>query len=172
MQVRNPAEAIRSLCYQIPGFQKFLYDSADNGIEYRVVVEEPEGRSSEELHYPMGCCEVIVIAPIASGCGGFGRILLGAVLVGVAFAVPGGIFGISATTIGLLGASMIVGGIAQMLAPKPKTPKKKESENSYLFDRAAEIGKQGQPVPLPIGERIIQLEIVLSSGLVTNEVPI
>lgn len=172
MYINNPAEAIKALSCQLAGFQKFLYDSSEQGIGYRVVVESPEGRSEEELCYPMGGYGTIVIAPIASGSGGFGRILLGAVLIGAAFAFPAGILGISATTIGLMGASMVLGGFAQMLATKPKTPKKdSEKQDSYLFSRGAESGKQGKPVPLAIGEMIFPLEIVLSSGISTNEIP-
>lgn len=174
MEVRHPLEAIKALCCQIKGFAQYLYYASDElGVQYRVVVEDPQGRDESNLHYPMGNYDTIVIAPIASGSGGFGRILLGAVLVGLSFAVPAvGWFGVSGTTIGLMGGALILQGISQMIAPQKKTPKDREKQDSFLFDRAAEVGRQGSPVPLLIGERIIELQIVLSSGLVTNEVPI
>lgn len=172
MEVRSPAEAIRSLCYQLPGFERFLRQSADHGIEYRVVVEDPEGRSEDELYYPMGGYDVIVIAPIASGCGGFGKILLGAVLIGAAFAFPAGILGASSLMIGVTGAALFLQGVGTLIADNKKTPKDREKQDSFLFDRASEVGKQGSPVALLAGERILELTVVLSLGITTSEIPV
>lgn len=174
MAFNRPAEAIRSLCAQLPGFSKYLYDSGDRGIQYRVVNGDPEGVDENGLLCPAE--EILVIAPIASGSGGnFGKILLGAVIIGVAIAVnpgAGAILGIGKGTIIAMGASMMIGGVAGMLAATARSPKNQEKKDSFLFDRAGEVGKQGSPVPLLVGERIINLDILLSSGNAVNEIPV
>lgn len=172
MAFNRPAEAIRSLCAQLPGFSKYLYASGDRGIQYRVVNGDPEGVDENGLLCPAE--EVLIIAPIASGSGGnFGKILLGAVLIAAAVAIPGGaILGISQSTIIMMGASLMISGVAGMLAGTARSPKNQEKKDSFLFDRAGEVGKQGSPVPLLVGERIINLDILLSSGNAVNEIPV
>lgn len=169
--VATPAEAIRALCVQLPGFKDFLINASDDGIYWRVATTTPEGITEEELHYPIGS-EIMTIAPQMGGEGGFGRVLLGVALVGAAFLAPGGILGISQASMYLIGGSLILGGITQMLTPKAKTPKDSQKSDSFMFDRAAEVGRQGTPVPVLYGRRICSDFVVVSSGLRVDEIPV
>lgn len=164
LNINSPSEALRAIGCQVEGFAKFLYESADNGIVYRVVDGDPAGLAEEELQFGLKT-KTLVIAPIVQGAGGFGRILLGAALIGAAFLVPGGFLGLSSTTIGLIGGSLVLSGISQLLSPTPKTPKEGEKRESYLFDRAAGTGSQGTPVPILFGQRLVSEMLVLSSGI-------
>ncbi len=67
--------------------------------------------------------------------------------------------GLTATTMLFsLGASMILGGVAQMLAPKAKTPEYKSTDNgkqNTYFSSLDNMIAQGNPVPVPYGEMLV-----------------
>lgn len=172
LEVRTPVQALQLLACQIPGLTEYLAKSSENNIYWRVVTESPEGLSEEELSYPIGSKNVLVIAPIVTGSGGFGRILAGIALIGAAFLVPGGFLGLSATTIGLFGASLALSGVSQLLTSSDKTPKDSEKEDSYLFSDASGTTAQGKCVPLAIGQVIANGFPVLSRGFSVNEIPV
>lgn len=170
LEVRTPVQALQLIGCQTPGFVEYLANSDENGIHWRVsTIAHPIGMDEDQLAHPMG--DYLVIAPVVTGSGGFGKILLGAALIGAAFLVPGGFLGISATTIGLFGASLVLGGISDMLTPRQKTPKDREKLDSHLFNDASGTTAQGKPVAIAYGEGIWTGFPILSSGITTNEVP-
>jgi predicted phage tail protein len=135
-------------------------------------------------------CDRLIIAPVIAGSGGnAGKILLGAALIGLAF-VPGvgtaaaaagsaGIFGtgVAFTTVGSLmfslGASLLLGGLAALLAPPVATPKgDSKKKESFMFDRAAELTSQGYPVPIIYGQFLAQAPLVISSSISTEQVSV
>ncbi len=67
--------------------------------------------------------------------------------------------GFSATTMLFsLGASMILGGVAQMLAPKAKVPEYKSTDNgrqNTYFSSLDNMIAQGNPMPVPYGEMLV-----------------
>ena len=67
--------------------------------------------------------------------------------------------GFSATTMLFsLGASMILGGVAQMLAPKAKTPDYRATDNgrqNTYFSSLDNMIAQGNPMPVPYGEMLV-----------------
>ncbi|EEQ7963533.1 tail assembly protein, partial [Escherichia coli] len=67
--------------------------------------------------------------------------------------------GFSATTMLFsLGASMILGGAAQMLAPKAKTPDYRVTDNgrqNTYFSSLDNMIAQGNPMPVPYGEMLV-----------------
>jgi predicted phage tail protein len=67
-----------------------------------------------------------------------------------------------------LGASLVLGGIADLLTPTPKKPKDNETRSSYLFDRAAELTTQGMPIPLLYGEFLATSPLIVSSAISTE----
>jgi predicted phage tail protein len=183
----SPKEIISALSNQLEGFKEYLAGAHENGIFFKLVSREPEGMSYDECMMP---CEHLVIAPIVTGAGGsgmsIGKILLGAVLIGLAF-IPGigtvaaggglaakGLAVGSMTSIGTalfgLGGALLFGGIAELLTPTPKQPK--ETEQSFLFDRAAELTTQGLPIPLLYGEFLATSPLVISSAISTEGVPV
>lgn len=173
LEIASPAEAIRLLCASMPGMRYYIENSEQRGVSWRVVKNKPEGISELDLHNPFRNSEsTLVIAPIISGAGSFGRIILGTALLVGSFFMPAsiGILGlvISSTTVGLLGASLIIGGLAQMLSPQPKTPKnREEKKGSILFNDAAQPGRQGMPVPVGYGLYFVTDMPVLSAFVTT-----
>ncbi len=171
LNVSSAAEAIRALRCQLKGFEKYLHDSSENGIYWRVVDGDPEGLEEDHLGYPLEN-KTLVLAPIVSGGGGFGRVLLGIGLIAASAFMPATVLGVSSMTIGLMGGALVLGGLSQMIAGKPKTPKENERKDSFLFDRSSQVSNQGRCVPKGYGERVIELKLILSSGVRTNDIPI
>lgn len=161
LDVQTPAEAIRALSSQVKGFRAYLHAHQQDAFKIFV-----GGRnSSEELSFPCSDKEIIRIAPVIQGAGAAGRIVLGVVLLIVAYFVPP-----LASYLVPMGASMILGGIAQLLAPTPKTDSGMGSEDllhrpSYNFNGPVNTTAQGHPVPLAYG-KVICGSAVISAGLI------
>jgi len=188
LAVKTPAEALRALCLQIPGLRQYLLESGEKGIDWRVVTDHAEGLEDEQLLWPMS--KRMVLAPLPAGRGGVGKIIAGVALVAFAIVTAGaGLFGLglgfgasTAIGIGAIGASLIFGGVADLLTPTPKMPNVKggglgggssatsgrsqeEQLNSFAFDKSNANTVQGDVVPVLYGERIIGALPVLSFGL-------
>ncbi len=144
--VATPAQAIKALCVNFPGLEKWLIDSEKDGVGYRVAVSKE--KATEEnvapLLMPFSDKEVFSITPVVAGAGrGTGAILVGAALIAVAIAVPVAGFsglgfaatgaaaasgaaagtvlaGTLAAAAGNIGIALVLGGIAQALSPQPE----------------------------------------------------
>lgn len=177
----SPKEVLSALSNQLDGFRDYLRGAHENGVFFKLVTADPEGIDYNECMMP---CDTLVIAPVITGAGGsgmsIGKILLGAVLIGLAF-IPGiGSAAVAATgkmaltQIGTvmfgIGSSLLLGGIAELLTPTPKQPK--EAEQSFLFDRAVDLTSQGFPIPLLYGEFLAVSPLVISSAISTETVPV
>ena len=178
MVVASAAEAVRALSANFPTFERVLVSSGERGVGYKVLVGRDE-LNLERLHEPSGQ-QRITIAPVISGAGGngLGQIILGAALIAVAWWNPmgwaaAGSF-LSQATLYSVGTSMILGGVAQMIAPTPKSTdpsERPENKPSYAFTGAVNTTAQGQPVPVGYG-RLIVGSAVISAGIDVDEVPV
>ena len=161
--IHTPAQAIKALCVNFPGLEKWLIDSKKNGIAYKVTVGEE--RVTEDnlspLTHPWSKRDVLKIVPVITGAGrGFGQFLAGALLVGISLFVPG-----VAAAVGWMGASLMLGGVAQMLSPSPPVgPKDPNRLQSFSFSGIVNTSKQGMAVPVAYG-RAYSGSITLSAGL-------
>lgn len=166
LAVKTPAEAVRALCVVVPGFEAYLRRHAQD--YYKVFVS---GRNAcDELKNPCSDKEIIRIAPVIQGASATGRIVLGAVLLVVAWFAPQ--LGLAALQTGLysMGASMVLGGVAQLLSPTQSNSsgsgESVENKPSYNFNGPVNTTAQGHPVPLAYG-RIMTGSAVISAGLTT-----
>ena len=177
MDVRSPAEAVRALSANFPEFPYYVASSADRNVGYRVF-SGSDDVTLEELHHPAS--KRIIIAPVIMGAGGdgFTKILLGGALILASIYVPGlaqvTLFGQTtlATVAFGIGASLALGGVAQLLAPTPLSTKPDEqTPASYIFDGAVNVTAQGNPVPVGYGRMIVG-SAVISAGLTVDDISI
>lgn len=172
LSVATPAEAIRALCVQIPGFEKFLGESKKNNLEYAVF----NGKQN------IGECELefqgvgdIRIAPVISGSkrNGLFQTILGAALIAVAYFNPfGALTGPMTTALMAGGISMVAGGVVQMLSPQPKgldSREPTENKPSYAFSGPVNTTAFGNPIPILGGSRVVGGAIV-SAGLYSEDI--
>jgi predicted phage tail protein len=130
----------------------------------------------EELHHPAGQAPISFV-PVVAGAGAVGRIIAGIALIALSFLIiPLGIAAAGAgiaTAVGLAGASLVLGGIAQLLTPTPKVAqgvdKQDDPRKSYSFSGIQNTSRQGTPVPIVYGETVVG-SVVISAGIDTVQV--
>ncbi|HFF3513990.1 TPA: tail assembly protein, partial [Escherichia coli] len=126
LYVNTAAEAIRALSQQVPGFRCQMNEG---WYQIRIAGEDTApDQISPRLHEPLNPGDVIHLVPRAEGAksGGVFQAVLGVALVAAAIWMPG--IGIAASNIMFsMGSAMALGGVAQMLVPKAKTPEYKST---------------------------------------------
>ncbi|EDU7782820.1 tail assembly protein [Salmonella enterica subsp. enterica serovar Oranienburg] len=159
LSIKTAAEGIHALAVQLPGFRQKL---SDGWYQVRIAGRDVDEASlSARLHEPLLPGTVIHIVPRMAGAksGWFG-VLAGAALIAASF-IPGlnvAVWAGAATWSSIafsLGASMMLGGVAQLLAPQPKTPSMHSADNgkqNTYFSSLENMVAQGNPVPVPYGE--------------------
>ncbi|MBF4557177.1 tail assembly protein [Pseudomonas sp. p50] len=159
LAVRTPAEAIKALCVQIPGFERFISNAKSRGLVFAVFLGK-KNISEAELCY-QGAGDII-IAPVIEGSkrAGMMQTIIGVALIIVATIATGGVGGFAAGgawgAVGAAGASMAIGGVIQMLSPQAgglRTSAAPENQPGYAFGSARNTTASGNPVPLCIGKR-------------------
>ena len=191
--VATPAQAIKSLCVNFPGLDKWLIDSEQDGVGYRVAVskEKVTEENVAPLLMPFSDREVFSITPVVAGAGrGTGQILAGLALVTAAVALGplgGGFLGLGAgvggggfltagasSAIGSIGLSLVLGGVAQAISPQPglnSTLDESVQLESFAFSNVVNTSRQGMPCPIAYG-RLFVGSAVLSSGLDVDQVQV
>jgi predicted phage tail protein len=177
--VATAAEAVRFLLANWPELEAHMSDQ-----HYRVSIGTYD-IDLEELHHPAGAAPISFV-PVVAGAGAVGRILAGVALIALAF-IPGigtataaaiaagakaGLTVVGTALFGL-GASLALGGVAQLLTPTPKVPqgadKQDDPRKSYSFSGIQNTSRQGVPVPIVYGETIVG-SVVISAGIDTVQV--
>jgi predicted phage tail protein len=167
LDVATPAEAIRALTVIRPGFRDYLQARID--APFRVIVGE-EAQDEAGLGAPVGMAECIRIVPMVAGAkDGFGQILLGAALIVASMYIPGawtlGAMSVSTAVAGI-GFSMVLGGVAQMLAKtQPGTTGFSSNDlQTWTFGSPTVTVGQGGCVPLCYGKMRVGGHII-SAGI-------
>ncbi|HCL5286305.1 TPA: tail assembly protein [Salmonella enterica] len=168
LSIKTAAEGLHALCLQIPGLRQQIQEG---WYQVRIAGKDvAQDDVTARLHEPLPAGAVIHIVPRMEGAGNAGifQIVAGVILIAVAWWNPAGWLGAAAVT-GMYGAgaAMVVGGFAQMLAPKPQSPSMSHADNgkaSVYFSSVDNMIAQGNPVPIPYGEimcgsRVISQEI-------------
>ena len=182
-EVNNAAQAIRFLVVNFPKLEKHMADRY-----YRVLVDKWE-LDEKELHYPSGASDIKIV-PVVGGAGGnTGQILLGAALIGVSFMFPGaGIFGKAGaeltggivtgtmakigTITSVIGASLVLNGIATMLAPVETIPEENQDpRRSFNFSGIQNTTRAGVAVPVIYG-RTMTGSVVVSANITNEQVEV
>ncbi len=196
--LRTPAEAIKLLCINHPELQRELITAHEHGIGYRVIQAETD-LDYPDLRLPIGQHDLIVTPVIAGSGGGVGRILIGAALVAGAFFTGGatiGLLGLAApiavsTALGAIGASLILGGVSQLLSPQPtignlgsnrlgsgdslstdgpqSVTRGTDGRQSYAYTGAANTVGVGATIPVAYGEVLIGSQLLSANVDVTDE---
>jgi predicted phage tail protein len=181
----SPREVMSALTNQLAGFKEYMVTAHERGVAFKVVNRDPEGMDYDNLFMP---CDRMIIAPIVSGSGDVGKILIGVAMVALAFVSFGGSvaagsafagfaagkgFALGSGILFSLGTTMLLTGIAGLLTPQPSNAMNDtERKESFLFDRAAELTVQGSPVPILYGRFLAASPLVISASLTTQQVPV
>ena len=184
--VKNPAEAIRFLVTNFPKLEPYMAN------KYYQVLVGKDDVDKEDLHNPIGQDDIHIV-PVITGAGGnspFGRILLGAALIGASFLFPGaGLFGTTSlfgagagttggallatkigTAVSAIGAGLVLNGVSEMLFPIPKPDMPEDDPRiSFSFSGVQNTSRAGTAHPIVYGE-IVTGSVVISAGIDTDQV--
>jgi predicted phage tail protein len=182
--VATAAEAVRMLAANFPGLEKHMADQ-----HYRVTVGTYD-LTLDEIHDPAGQQDIMIV-PVIAGAGAVGRIVTGIALIagaiilgplaggfmglglGLSGAGMGIIGGSAAVLLGGFGASLILGGVAELLTPVPTIPQGAGSDNdprkTFNFSGIQQTSRQGVPVPCVYGLTLVG-SVVISAGIDTVQV--
>ena len=199
--LRTPAEAIKLLCINKPELQEELIHAHENGIGYRLI-QAGVDLDYDDLTLPIGSNELILVPVVAgSGGGAIGKIIIGVALVAlsfVSFGATGGLFagGLLAGAAGSfavasIGASLILGGVAQLLSPQPQFSllgnnrfgsaeatstdgpqsivRGSDGRQSYAYTGAANTVGVGATIPVAYGEVLIGSNLLSATVDVADE---
>ncbi|MCF5056967.1 tail assembly protein [Pseudomonas proteolytica] len=155
LAVRTPAEAVKALCVQIPGFERYISNAKSRGLEF-AVFREKRNIGEKELNYN-GTGD-ITIAPVITGSKRAGSLqtIVGGILIAAAYVLSFTPFAAASPFLYSAGAAMSIGGIIQMLSPQAgglKTSAAPENTPGYAFGSAKNTTASGNPVPLCYGKR-------------------
>jgi len=194
LEVNTPAEAIKALTANFKGLAKWMVESEQHGVAYKVQLgTEVVGESEiDTLLLPWSEKEVFSITPVVTGAGrGMGMVLLGAALIGLSFVTFGataglfggvasgsvfggaaagtGLYGAAAwgsKALGMIGLSLVMGGVGQMLSPPPPELDMKQANKlqNYSFSGVTNTAQVGTAIPIAYG-RLFVGSTVISSGL-------
>ena len=175
------AHAVSFLINNFEGVEKYMSPK-----HYQVKVGNYAVDESE-LSHPIGQ-EDIHFIPVITGAGrGFGKILLGAALIGLVFMTGGASFSMTSgltfknsvlggaflnKALTYVGGYLVLSGVSEMLFPMPQPPKFESEEDprlSFSFGGTQQTGRAGTPVPLVYGE-IFTGSVVISGGIDTEQV--
>ena len=181
--VKNPAEAVRFLVTNFPKLEAYMAN------KYYQVLVGKDDVDKEDLHNPIGQDDIHIV-PVITGAGGnspFGRILLGAALIGASFLFPGaGLFGKAGaeltggivtgfgakigTALSAIGAGLVLNGVSEMLFPIPKPDMPEDDPRiSFSFSGVQNTSRAGTAHPIVYGE-VVTGSIVISAGIDTDQV--
>tara|TARA_Y100000114_G_scaffold132932_1_gene131973 strand:+ start:2236 stop:2850 length:615 start_codon:yes stop_codon:yes gene_type:complete len=181
VQVKSVGQAVSFLINNFPQVESHMSPNY-----YQVKVGN-YNISEDQIHYPTGQ-EDIHFVPVVSGAGrGFGKILLGAALIGLAFIVPNGLVLSKAAGGGLakgfgfmqagnlakamagIGGALVLSGVSDLLFPMPEDDFSEDPRLSFNFSGIQNTSRAGTPVPIVYGE-IMTGSIVISAAIDTNQI--
>ena len=175
LDCKTPAEVIHALTSQIPKLRQFIQQGL---FTVRVGRDYFDNRYLEKgLSQKLKDDAIVHFTPTLKGSkrGGLFGVITGVALIAGALALgPLGFSVIGANAawlVGGVGASMLLGGVAQMLTKMPSmsTDKDAEKKQSTSFSNLSNMAAQGRPMPLAYG-RIRVGSLIISQGVETMDI--
>lgn len=176
MDVKDTAEALRALYAQIPKLRQTIQQGF---YKIRIGKEYIDNRYLEQgLFYRLKQGMTVHITPVVKGAKKMGvfQVIVGVALIGAAFALgPMGFAMVGKSTalmMGGMGASMLLGGVAQMLTKTPSmdmSTNDTEKKQSTAFGNIQNMVAQGNAIPLAYGQ-IRCGSLIISQGVETYTV--
>jgi predicted phage tail protein len=184
-EVASAAEAVRFLLANFPQLEAHMIQQ-----RYQVTLGD-RVIDANSLHEPAGS-SAINFVPVIGGAGAVGRIVAGVALIALAsvvtFGTVGGLLlpGVLNSMVFGVGASLALGGVAQLLTPVPKISgpgaasmgsmssgakgaDDSDPRKNYSFSGIQNTSRQGVPVPVIYGEVIVG-SVVISAGIDVDQV--
>lgn len=170
LDCQTTAEIVQALTSQIPKLRQFIQQGL---FTVRVGRDYFDNRYLEQgLSHKLKDDATVHFTPVLKGSkrGGLFGVIAGVAMIATALVlsplVLGTVTASTAWTIGAVGASLLLGGVAQMLTkmPEMKMGSEKEKKQSTAFSNLSNMTAQGRVMPLAYG-RIRTGSLIISQGL-------
>jgi len=175
-EISSPTDAFRFLLANFPNLESHMMEQ-----NYCVKVGDYE-IGETELAIPTGSQEIKIVPVVMGAKKGLGRFILGAVLIGAAFFLPGAgpALGMTGFTAGTAGASVLavttaniglylaLSGVAQMITPTEDVGSDSDDPSSFTFNGVQNTIRAGVAIPVVYGE-IFTGSLVVSGGIDTDD---
>lgn len=176
LDCQNTAEIVQALTSQIPKLRQFIQQGL---FTVRVGRDYLDNRYLEQgLSHKLKDDATVHFTPVLKGSkrGGLFGVIAGVAIIAGAIAL-GPLAGIISTNaawiVGSVGASLLLGGVAQMLTkmPEMKLGNEKEKKQSTAFSNLSNMTAQGKPMPLAYGRMRVG-SLIISQGVETMDTEI
>ena len=177
LDCQTTAEIVQALTSQIPKLRQFIQQGL---FTVRVGRDYFDNRYLERgLSHKLKDDATVHFTPVLKGSkrGGLFGVIAGVAIIAGAIALgPLGFGVLSANTawiVGAVGASLLLGGVAQMLTkmPEMKMGTEKEKKQSTAFSNLSNMTAQGKPMPLAYGRMRVG-SLIISQGVETMDTEI
>lgn len=171
----SASEVFRALSSTVDGFEDYLREARARGLDF-VIFRDRRNIGQEEFSL-LGPGDELRIIPVIRGSkrAGIFQAVLGVALIagGIALGPAGaGLIGKGvALNVALVGASMALGGVVQLLSPQVAGMRMRQDPDnkpSYAFGGPVNTTASGNPVPLLYGQREIGGAII-SAGIYAED---
>lgn len=162
LAVSTPAQALQLIEANKPGLSAWVRCNASKYANYRVSITDSSGKkvslNKDTFTLERSQPAIIRFTPVTAGASAGIRIVVGVALMVYAFYGGG-------PTAFVAGASMVLGGLIEILSPRPKAQEgtADDSINSYYFNGPTNTTIQGNPVPLIYGRCLVGSQAVSSA---------
>ena len=176
LDCQTTAEIVQALTSQIPKLRQFIQQGL---FTVRVGRDYFDNRYLEQgLSHKLKDDATVHFTPVLKGSkrGGLFGVIAGVAIIAGAIAL-GPLAGIISTNaawiVGSVGASLLLGGVAQMLTKMPelKMGTEKEKKQSTAFSNLSNMTAQGKPMPLAYGRMRVG-SLIISQGVETMDTEI
>ena len=176
LDCQTTAEIVQALTSQIPKLRQFIQQGL---FTVRVGRDYFDNRYLEQgLSHKLKDNATVHFTPVLKGSkrGGLFGVIAGVAIIAGAIAL-GPLAGIISTNaawiVGSVGASLLLGGVAQMLTkmPEMKMGTEKEKKQSTAFSNLSNMTAQGKPMPLAYGRMRVG-SLIISQGVETMDTEI
>ena len=176
LDCQTTAEIVQALTSQIPKLRQFIQQGL---FTVRVGRDYFDNRYLEQgLSHKRKDDATVHFTPVLKGSkrGGLFGVIAGVAIIAGAIAL-GPLAGIISTNaawiVGSVGASLLLGGVAQMLTkmPEMKMGTEKEKKQSTAFSNLSNMTAQGKPMPLAYGRMRVG-SLIISQGVETMDTEI
>tara|TARA_R100000234_G_scaffold77387_1_gene48185 strand:- start:872 stop:1489 length:618 start_codon:yes stop_codon:yes gene_type:complete len=173
-------EAVDFLVCNWPSLQAQILNN-----KYHVLVDDVDVEE-DYLLKPLGKSSISFI-PVVEGTGNFGRIILGAALIGLSlgtFGITLGSGSIELSKAGLsfanasiyskaafyVGAALVLSGVSGLLTPTPEIPSDEQKPESSAFSSPLNTSFPGVAIPLAYGTIMVG-SVVINTNVVIGDLP-
>ena len=176
LDCQTTAEIVQALTSQIPKLRQFIQQGL---FTVRVGRDYFDNRYLEQgLSHKLKDDATVHFTPVLKGSkrGGLFGVIAGVAIIASAI-VLGPLTGIISTNaawiVGSVGASLLLGGVAQMLTkmPEMKIGTEKEKKQSTAFSNLSNMAAQGKAMPLAYGRMRVG-SLIISQGVETMDTEI